>query len=146
MTTIVANKEGMASDSQATNTATKTSVQKFWRIRGWLVGAAGTYSDIVEMIDELKAKKDMTPVEILKKISFGKKDCSLLLLGPNGQLYESESGGTPWKVSEGFASIGTGAQGAMCLLHAGYGLRDTINIVKKVDPNTGGRTVTRKLK
>lgn len=145
MTTIVANKEMMASDSQATASSTKTSVQKFWRIRGWLIGAAGTYSDIVDVIDELKQQRTKSPLEVFKTTKFGKVDCAFVLLSPSGHLYECEDAGTPWKVTEGFCAIGSGSQGAMVAMYLGCTPTEAVRAVRKVDPATGGRVITRKL-
>ena len=145
MTTIAANREGMASDSQATGGGVKTSVQKFWRIRGWLVGAAGQYSEIIETIDELKHHKELSPAEVFRRVSVKAKSSDFLLLSPSGQLWMSEEGKSPWRVQEGFAAIGSGQQGAMVALHLGSTPQEAIKAVRKVDPYTGGRVITRKL-
>lgn len=145
MTTIAANREGMASDSQATGGGVKTSVQKFWTVRGWLVGAAGLYSEIIEVIEELKHHKDLSPAEVFRKVNIKGKNSDFLMLSPSGQLWMSEGGTTPWKVQEGFAAIGSGQQGAMVALHMGATPQDAIKAVRKVDPYTGGRVITRKL-
>ena len=147
MTTIVADCEGMASDSQMTDTvaAVQTSVKKFWRIRGWLIGGAGTYSGIVLMMNSLRDHKDLSPADVLLELDVKAKDVDLLLLSPAGNLYLSEDGGPCMKVQEGFAALGTGAQGALCAMHLGATPAEAVRVVKKVDPSTGGRVVTRKL-
>ena len=53
MTTIAADKTGMAADSQAQTSDVKTSVQKIWRIRGWLIGVAGSYNEALEVVEQL---------------------------------------------------------------------------------------------
>ena len=145
MTTIAANTEYMASDSQATGGGVKTSVDKFWRIRGWLIAASGTYSDIVEVLDEIRDNKEKSPLEVFRTTKFGKVDCNFILLSPAGKLYMSEDAGTPWKVKEGFAAIGSGQQGAMVALYMGATPTEAVRVVRKVDPYTGGRVITRKL-
>lgn len=145
MTTIAANREGMASDSQSTGGGVKTSVEKFWRIRGWLIGAAGTYSEIIDTIEELRHHKDLSPAEVFRKVNVKARQSDFLLLSPSGNLYLSEEGKSPWKVQEGFAAIGSGQQGAMVALHMGATPTEAVKAVRKVDPYTGGRVITRKI-
>ena len=149
MTTIAADCEGMASDSQMTDTAAATScsVPKFWRVKGWLIGGAGGYSDIIKLLDELKGQKT-DPAYTLREVDFTPmklKDIELLLLSPSGKLYMSEDGSPPLPISDGFAAIGTGAQGALVAMGLGCSPADAVRAVKKVDPSTGGRIITRKL-
>ena len=146
MTTIIANREGMASDSQMTDGATTSAVPKFWRVRDWLIGGAGSYPDIIKMVAEMKFHKTMTPAQVLEKVAFKKPgDVDLLLLSPSGKLFMSEDGSYPLPISDGFAALGTGAQGALVALHLGCTLTEAIRVVRKVDPYTGGRIITRKL-
>ena len=136
----------MASDSQMTDGATQSSVPKFWRVRDWLIGGAGSYPAIIKLIAELKHHKDMTPAQVLEKVNIVKAgDVDLLLLSPSGKLFMSEEGSFPLPISDGFAALGTGAQGALVALHLGCSLTEAIRVVKKVDPYTGGRIITRKL-
>lgn len=145
MTTVTADKMSMASDSQAATADVKTSVQKIWRIRGWLIGVAGSYSEAMDVIRQLKGTPGESPLEYLTTTDVKAKDTNFLLLSPSGKLYESEGGGTPCPLSEGFGAIGTGSQGAMVALHMGCTAAEAVRAVKKVDPNTGGRIITRKL-
>ncbi len=146
MTTIAANREGMASDSMMSDdkAAVSSSVPKFWRIKGWLIGGAGSYGGIIEITNELKTNKT-PPDETLREIAIKVKDVDLLLLSPGGKLYLSEDGSSPLPISDGFAAIGTGAQGALVAMHLGTSPADAVRAVKKVDPSTGGRILTRKL-
>ena len=147
MTTIVADKTGMASDSQMTDVTAgvQTSVTKFWRVRGWLIGGAGSYPEVIKAIAELRHHKDRSPVQVLSTVSIKLNECDLLLLSPAGKLYLSEDGSHPMPVQEGFAALGTGAQGAMVAMHMGASPAQAVRQVKKVDPSTGGKTITRKL-
>ncbi len=146
MTTIVANREGMASDSLMSDDkqATSASVPKFWRIKGWLIGGAGDYAAIIEIINELKSNK-LPPDKTLRDIEIKIKDADLLLLSPKGKLFLSEDGSSPLPISDGFAAIGSGAQGALVAMRLGTTPADAVRAVKKVDPATGGRILTRKL-
>ena len=146
MTTVVADREGMASDSRAVGGDTMINVPKFWRVRGWLIGGAGTASEILHLIEEIKHQKAMAVDEVLRKVVFKNvKDADLLLLSPTGKLYLSESGCSPMLITDPFAAIGSGAQGAMVAMHLGCTLTEAVRTVKKVDPSTGGRIIIRKL-
>ena len=149
MTTIAANREGMSSDSMMSDekAATSTSVPQFWRVNGWLVGGAGTYSDIIRMVSELQAHKD-SPIKTLADVDIKlPKDASvdLLILSPGGKLYFSENASDAMPISDGFGAIGSGAQGALVAMHLGASPADAVRAVKKVDPSTGGRIITRKI-
>ena len=135
----------MASDSQLTDAATKASVPKFWRIRGWLVGAAGSYSEIVTLLAEMKRHKDLSPAGVLAEVDIKVKDVDALLLSPSGKLYISENGQDAMPITDGFAAIGTGAQGALVAMHMGATPANAVRAVKKVDPSTGGRVIKRTL-
>lgn len=145
MTTIVANHECMASDSWATDSATRVQVQKFWRIRGWLIGGAGTYSNIIEVIAELRKHRKLSPKQVLAEYDLDSDEVDLLLLSPTRTLYLSEGATTPYPVTDGFAAIGSGAQGALVAMHMGCAPAAAVKLVKLVDPSTGGRIITRKL-
>jgi ATP-dependent protease HslVU (ClpYQ) peptidase subunit len=150
MTTIVADHYGMAADSQMTDekAAVKSSVPKFWRIKGWLIGGAGDYSGIIRMIAELKAHKDLSPFQVLTDVDIKMQkdsEVELLMLSPSGKLYHSENGGHPLPSSDKFAAVGSGAQGALVAMNLGCTPKEAVAAVKKVDPSTGGRIITRKL-
>jgi hypothetical protein len=138
----------MASDSLMSDdkAATSQSVPKFWRIRGWLVGGAGDYAEIIKVVEELKDNKT-DPATTLRGVEIKVKDDSvdLLLLSPGGKLYMSEDGSSPLPITDGFAAIGSGAQGALVAMHLGHSPADAVRAVKKVDPSTGGRIITRKI-
>lgn len=146
MTTIVATRTGMASDSWMTDSvaATRASVPKFWRIKKWLIGGAGTYTSIIMIVDALKKSKE-DPDVTLRDLKLVAKDVDLLLLSPAGKLFMSEDAGCPLPISDGFAAVGSGAQGALVALHLGCSPQEAIAAVRKVDPSTGGRIITRTL-
>ena len=146
MTTIVADHAGMASDSMAADCSVKCTVKKFWRVRGWLIGGAGTYSCIVDVLEELRRHRTLSPHAVLRDIDFERPEgADLLLLSPTGKLYLSEGARTPYEVNDGYAAIGSGAQGALVAMHLGASPAEAVRTVKKVDPNTGGRVITRQL-
>jgi hypothetical protein len=144
MTTVTADSTTMASDSRAATTDVKTSVRKIWRVKGWLIGVAGDYSTAIDLISQLSESGE-SPFEYLRSREVKAKGVHLLLLSPSGKVYESDEGSTPCPLLEGFGAIGTGSQGAMVALHMGLSAADAVRAVKKVDPNTGGRVITRKI-
>jgi hypothetical protein len=146
VTTIVANCEVMCADSQVTNEDKKGSVQKLWKIRGWCIGGAGVYEHVLQAIALIKRHRDITPKQVLEDFKIkGGDEVNLLLLSPQGILYESEGLGMPGRVQDGFAAIGSGAQGALVAMNMGATPAEAVAAVKKVDPNTGGRLQTRKI-
>ena len=87
----------------------------------------------------------MTPLQILAGVDIKVKDVDMLLLSPRGKLYISENGRDAMPITDKFVAIGTGAQGAMVAMQLGCTPAEAVRAVKKVDPSTGGRVVTRKL-
>jgi ATP-dependent protease HslVU (ClpYQ) peptidase subunit len=142
MTTIIANKEGMASDSQMTDGNIKSSVPKIWRIRGWLVAGGGSYHEIVKLINTIKEQKEFSPIKVMAEVELEKtEDCDLLFLSPAGKLFVTENGSEAMTVSDPFYAIGTGAQAALAAMHMGATPREAVRIAAKIDANTGGRIV-----
>jgi len=147
MTTVVADRTGMASDSQITDDSTVGNVCKVWRVRGWLVGGGGTYTEVVTLVNMLRLSKK-SPVEALAASDLSTEDADLMLLSPAGMLYYSENGWPAMLMKGGRAALGTGAQGALTALALGCTPAEAVRAVKKVDPSTGGRVIfkARKLK
>jgi len=138
MTTVCANREEMAGDTLIIG-ATKTAGRKIWRIRGWVVGGGGSYSDVLRVLSEMRGRRDMTPKQVLEKVNVGVKDAELLLLSPTGKIYHSEDASDPIEILEPWAAIGTGAQGAIVALRLGLTPRQAVKEMTAVDPSTGGR-------
>ena len=146
MTTIIVSKEGMASDSQMTDDNIKSSVQKVWRIRGWLVAGGGNYAEVIRAIRTLKEHKELTPAQVLDDIEMGKvQDCEMVLLSPTGRIYTNENGSECMVITDRFYALGTGSQAALAAMHMGATPREAVRIAAKIDPNTGGRVVWKKL-
>ena len=142
MTTIIASKAGMASDSQMTDDNIKSNVQKIWRIRGWLVAGGGNYAEVIRTIRCIKEHKEYTPAAVLDNIDMGKvQECVMMLLSPTGKIYTNENGSDCMVVSDPFYALGTGAQAALAVMYMGGTPREAVRIAAKIDPNTGGRAV-----
>ena len=138
MTTIAANRFEMAADTMIIG-ATKTAGRKLWQIRGWVIGGADGYSDVIKVIAEMKTRRDMNPKQVLEQVDVKAKDAELLLLSPNGKLYHSEGADDPIEILEPWAAIGTGAQGAVVAMRLGLSPRQAVKEMVSVDCNTGGR-------
>jgi len=146
MTTVIVSKAGMASDSQLTDENIKSSVQKIWRIRGWLVAGGGSYPEIVRTIRGIQENKELSPARVLDDIEMGKMmDCVMVLLSPTGRIYTNENGSECMGITDPFYALGTGAQAALAAMHMGATPREAVRIAAKIDPNTGGRVVWKKI-
>ncbi len=146
MTTIIASKYGMASDSQMTDDNIKSSVQKIWRIRGWLIAGGGNYAEVIRTIRGIKEHKELTPAGVLDDIEMGKvQECVMVLLSPTGRIYTNENGSDCMVVTDPFYALGTGAQAALAAMHMGATPPEAVRIAAKIDPNTGGRIVWKKI-
>lgn len=140
MTTVCATRTEMAADTLIVG-ATKTAGRKIWKVRGWIIGGGGSYSDVLRVIAEIRSRKDMTPKQILEKVDMRVKDAELLLLSPSGKIYHSEDAADPIEILEPWCAIGTGAQGAIVALMLGKTPRQAVRVMSDVDPSTGGRVL-----
>lgn len=131
MTTIIADKTGIAGDSIATSPYGLTGCSKVFRLQnGAIVGIAGTLIDGLLFVDWLKTDMEgkspsMREVEALmlhKKI-----------------LYHFDSSPTPMRVTDLVIAIGSGAQFALGAYSAGATIKEAVRIARKFDPYTAGR-------
>lgn len=138
MTTVAADRESMAADTQASD-ATKSAVRKLFGHQGWILGFAGAASSGARLVGFLKAsRKD--PLERLEeyRAKYGERDdVELLLLSPEGRLWTYD--GNYYELTAPFAAIGSGAMAAEALLHEGYPPKYAVEVAAKLDPYTGGR-------
>lgn len=131
MTTIVCNMEEMAVDSLCTDSATKCSVTKMFRVGETLVGVAGVYADCKHFINWLTEGGDPDETPDMEGVA------ALVLTKKGIYLYDSHP--TPFKVDGKFAAIGSGSQAALAAMYYGASPRDAVKMAAKVDPHTGGR-------
>lgn len=129
MTTIVANLEGMASDTRVTG-GPMFNTTKVRRIKDSLYGGAGNLSQILKMFLWFE-NPDQAPV--WKEAP----DFHILQVSPQGLfLWESEMIAIPTDTT--FYAIGSGAEYAMGALACGATLAQAVQIAATFDPGTSG--------
>lgn len=127
----------MAGDSQLTDEVCKSHCRKVWRHKGVCIGIAGTYNDCTEFISWYRGgmKGDLPEM----------KDVNALMLSPNG-IWMFDGSAKPYKITDRFMAIGSGAQAAMAAMYMGASPKEAVEIASKVDAYTGGPIQTRTLK
>lgn len=144
MTTIVCDRYQMSGDSRLTgDDCTRATVRKVFRVRGvGVVGVAGTYDECMAVVAGLKSIQHRAPTDaIYWSRSY---DVSLLILAASG-IWCAE-GRRPYRVNDKFCAIGSGAQAALAAMHCGKTTAEAVRIAARIDPGTGGRAITLKLK
>lgn len=138
MTTVVCNRDEMASDSQATGVA-KVAVPKIFVIDRHIIGTSGNASEVADLVNILRelVREKATFTEALRAVSKVKGN-ELLILCPDGKIKFFEGGGA-YSVRQPYAASGSGELGALCLISEGYTPTEVIRVVKRHDPWTGGR-------
>ena len=128
MTTIVANLEGMASDSRISG-GSMFAAQKIHRIRGSLYGGTGNWEQLLKMFEWFR-NPDMKPdwkfqpeFEIIQLSKEG-----IFVWGP-------EMMACP--ISQAFYATGSGGTYALGAWEAGADLRSAVQIAAKYDNATG---------
>lgn len=113
MTTILADTRlgVMVSDSNMTDGDRAWRVRKVHRIRGTLVGLAGTMIEGLAFLDWYRAGMTTPP-----DFAFG--DSTALVLDTDGLWLFDENTDTLARVRAGREAIGTGGKGAMCAYEA----------------------------
>lgn len=137
MTTIIADARAglMASDSQWTDGDVIGSVRKVFRVRGDLVGFAGTAEHIMATLAWFRAGFVGQPP---------RDECTALILRRGGIFTWSPVDGE-MREDAPFFAIGTGGQAARAAMLAGADCRKAIRIASTIDAGTGGRVRVYKL-
>ena len=141
MTTIAADSKGMASDSciQTSAAIISLNAKKILRIKGCLVGWAGSCAVCQQMINSLVDTKD-TPVKYLTdNATIINDSVTLLILDKAGIIWEYDGRGAPYHLNEKFATIGSGDDIAMAALLAGATVQKAIRIAIQLDVGSGGK-------
>lgn len=141
MTTIVAHSEGMASDSslQMKNTISSLKAKKIYRIKGCLVGSAGSCAICQHLINDLTDSKD-PPVLHLRKNPNTKYDgARILVLDTKGKIWEYNGAGAPFRINDEYATIGSGQDIARAALMAGATVQEAVRIAMQLDVSSNGR-------
>lgn len=129
MTTIAANRELMAADSQATTgEGIKFACVKLFERQGGIIGFCGGLAVGTKFVRSFPDVEEWD------------EDCEFeaLILNSKGiWLYESSL--EPIKVDQSFYAIGSGAQAAIAAMHMGADPIQAVKIAAKIDSGTGGR-------
>lgn len=132
MTTIAADARAgvMASDSAWIDETQTGLVRKVFRVRGTLIGCAGTLKQIREWVAAHRKAEVIDPPE-------GIDDVTVLRL--------SSKGLDAWTVADGWCklverrfAIGTGGIAARAALEAGADVRDAVRIAIRIGVGSGG--------
>jgi hypothetical protein len=139
MTTIVGDARSglMVSDSMCSWSGRWWPATKLYRVRGGILGCAGSTPDIEKMIGWYMAGCP-------KKKPRGELDCNGLILRPTG-LYAVDAYCQETLIELGFFAIGSGGDAALGALHAGASPRRAAEIAAEVDTNSSGPFVTMSL-
>lgn len=137
MTTIIADARAglMASDSQWSDGDAIGSVRKVFRVRGELVGFAGTVEDITTTLAWFRSGFSGPPP---------RDDCVALILRRSG-IYTWSPVDGEMREDAPFFAIGTGGKCARAAMLAGADCRKAIRIASTIDAETGGRVRVYKL-
>lgn len=137
MTTVVCTRTQMASDSCASG-ETVTYIPKIFRIRGGLLGIAGTVADCMAFVSWFRKGCDPDTVPDMSEVT-------ALYLDKNGKIVCFDHAPHSYEIKAPFAVIGSGGAAAAGALHMGADLKQAIRIAAKVDAGTGGRIRIRDL-
>lgn len=129
----------MCSDSLATGGGLSFGAQKIYRIGKIIAGFAGTLDCIEPVVLWIREGCDPANApKAIKKVDF------MLIDGRTIRAFDGNPLG--YTVTTGFFAVGSGAQGAMVASQFTTNLKDIIKAVSKIDPNTGGRIVSRRIR
>lgn len=136
MTTIVANREGMAADTRLVTGDSVMQSRKIFGIGNALVGVAGSYFAAMRFLEWFRSggKLEKPELEISDdgSISFG---FEALVLTPSG-LYMYDDNFHPIPIETEFYSIGSGAKSALAAMHLGSTPREAIEVAALYDAFT----------
>lgn len=127
MTTIVANREGMAADRQTSHGDQKFHGTKIFKIKRTIIGMAGDANQCEQFLEWMKGGK--VP-----------EDCDemeALILTRQG-LYVCLCSLTRMKVEDDFYALGSGSQAALAAMHLGCNPVEAAEIACLIDPSSGG--------
>jgi ATP-dependent protease HslVU (ClpYQ) peptidase subunit len=141
VTTIACNKEVMAGDSRLTGSSIANAVKVF-KHKGRILGVSGTYGEAMDFVRWWKAG---CPVDDEHDPPNMQNVAALCLL-PDGTILVYDQQATPYSVIDGFAAVGSGESAALGAMYAGADPIKAVKIAAKVDQNTGGKVIVRRLK
>lgn len=128
MTTIIADRRGMAADRQTTHGDQKAFGVKIFRVRETIIGMAGD-APLCEQYLEWVEGGEKPDVDEDAEID-------VLILTRNS-LYFCSGNFTRMKIDDPFYAIGTGSQAALAAMHMGANPVQAVEIACKIDPSSG---------
>lgn len=134
MTTIVADRKGMAADKRITGTVAVFKTPKLYRVNGSVIGYAGNVEQALQFI-EWRRHPDTKP-------TFSEPSFEILELTSDGRLmwWGSEMIAVP--IEDDHYAIGSGAAYALGAMAAGATVKEAIQIAAMYDANTGTEVQT----
>lgn len=140
MTTIAWDGETLASDSRASDDAIEQhSCRKLFRVGETLIGISGDLEEAYEFVAWVRRG------EVVDEKPRGFKDLSAIVIRPNGRAFEYGVRCMPVP-SARLTAAGTGRCFALGAMLAGASAVEAVAIAKRLDPNSGGRTQTMRLR
>ena len=131
MTTIAADRFGMAADQKVVDGDTNYRTRKIWPIGRAIVGAAGDNTAIVKFTRWMeKGGKGKTPT------FDAEEDFEAMVLTPAG-LFVYDKSCQPDEVADPFYAIGSGKQAALAAMHMGATPQRAVEIACLVDNYSG---------
>lgn len=153
MTTIAYRDGVMAADTQMTSSESTRMghCTKVWKIKGYLVGFAGTQRLVREAKDFLE--NNLKSGEPLPRIPFfaqEEKDQSTngvwgFVVCPQRGIFRYEERGLPWEVEADYIAVGSGSDYARAAMYCGKDAIDAVAVAMHFDCGTGGEIRSVKL-
>lgn len=137
MTTIVgdADRRVLVADTLFSDDETKWYGDKVHQVPGGLFGAAGTFSDAVQVLAHLR---DGGPLPVYVDNN------AFLLLTAEG-LFSADNN-LAWEPVVGRMAIGTGVHAAESMLRSGHSAEAAVRMAIDVDAKSGGKAKTYRLR
>lgn len=134
MTTIVANRKGMAADMRAAGAGAVFKTAKLHRVNGSIIGFCGSIEQALQFI-EWRRHPDTKP-------TFNEPDFIAIELTADGRLvwWGSEMVAVP--IEDDHYAVGSGAAYALGAMAAGATVKKAIQIAATYDANTGTEVQT----
>lgn len=114
-----------------------TNATKIFRIKGSLIGVAGSCALTQKLINHLK-ESQRDPVAELSYISTTFDGINVLILNKGG-MWGYDGQGHPYPIKEKASACGSGYIPATAALMCGKSPQDAVRIAIKLDTKSGGR-------
>lgn len=137
MTTLVANREGMAADTRVTGSNSYYPATKLFRIRDSILGTAGNGFMCLAFVEWFKtAKRNPKDLHELIGKDYDRDDITIMELNPDG-IFMWSGWGYGERVLRDSHATGTGGMAALEALRRGASLEDAVTSAMGHDEYTG---------